>query len=75
MFVTDARPSHDRNGDGLLAAVDRGQILRVPGIASGPIISTTKDGNAMLVAQVAMESPINDKSIKRIYWYEKRARN
>jgi type IV pilus assembly protein PilY1 len=74
MFVTDARPSLDRNSDGFTAA-DRSQILRVPGIASSPIITTTKDGAAMITSQVPSGNPLPDLNIKRIYWYENRARN
>lgn len=74
VFTNDARPSTDRNSDGLTKE-DRSIELLVPGIVDGTKVICTADGCARV--EGALTSPAGQSAyegIKRIYWYENRER-
>ena len=75
IFANDARPSVDLDGDGVPEVGERAEAVPGAGIIGNPVLISTEDGHALI--RGTDTSPINLgnlEKIKRVYWYENRAR-
>lgn len=73
VMVTDGTPARDRDSNGFTAA-DRSKELLMPGIAGSSVTFNTADGPSQGAGAELEKIKSLDPGIKRIYWYENRAR-
>lgn len=75
VFATDARPSVDFNADGVAQVGERAESIPGTGIVGNPTLISTEDGHAMIRGTDTTPVNLGDlEKIKRVYWYENRAR-
>ena len=73
--ANDARPTVDLDSDGVPELGERATAIPGAGIVGNPTLISTEDGHAMIQGTHATPVSLGKiQNIKRVYWYENRAR-